>query len=144
MRKRLLFLTVTLLVLLALIIGAIYMLRSQDSLRAKRTATTMSRLGNALVFEIDQGGLEGLQVGGFDLLLYIHERHPATGPPVDGWGSQLILEKVGDEQYSWRLVSLGRNRQRGTCCVKFTRKQWDQDAVLSVSQAHGVEWLQIW
>lgn len=57
----------------------------------------------------------------------------------DGWNRPLVIEHVfKDERPRYKIISLGRDGQRGPCCRQVVYN-WDDDAVLS-----GDEWLQVW
>ncbi len=62
------------------------------------------------------------------------ERRPELAE--DDWGTGFVVERNSQGKYV--IISLGRDRRRGSCCTKWV-SSWDEDAVLS-----GNEWLQVW
>ena len=66
----------------------------------------------------------------------------ATCTGEDAWGSALIIEVLRPELSRGRrcrVISLGRDRQRGSCCSGSVGWNWDVDAVYE----DGC-WLQAW
>lgn len=59
---------------------------------------------------------------------------------LDGWGNPIQVElEIDDKDHPrYKLISLGRDGKRGSCCSRFV-EDWDEDAIL-MSQ----DWLQVW
>ena len=104
-------------------------LRLRQELLAKTTVTRMRMLMGVLDTE------KPAAVAGPSDLRPLLEKYNRTECLEDAWGKPFVIEKEGN---GYRVISLGRDGQRGSCCQGRVA-DWDSDAVLL-----GDEWLQVW
>lgn len=104
----------------------------RDPLRAKTTEGRMRDLMSVLEAEQPQR----LETESLRSILAKYNRAECL---EDAWGTPFLIERSkADRQLRYTIISLGRDRRRGACCVKWV-ENWDDDAVLS-----GKDWLQVW
>lgn len=92
-------------------------------LKVKNTETNIVYLGKALLDEkpanIDVATLEGL----------LKKNGHSKSVLKDAWGSQLLVEiNLRDDVNSYRVISFGRDKKRGSCCQKWV-DDFDSDLV---------------
>lgn len=122
-------------VALAFIIGeVVYIyLRVREPVKAMTTEARMREL---------MGVLEAEQPDGVDpeSLRPLLAKYNRLECLEDAWGRAFVIERTAQskKEQRYRIISLGRDGQRGKCCKKWV-ESWDEDAVLS-----GNEWLQVW
>lgn len=124
--------------ILALMLGVAVLTLGRDILnkaRAKETVTHMRRVVSLLQLErpavVDVQYLRNMLAKHGVSPLYL----------LDGWNRPLVVEVLTDEDgvQIYRVISLGRNGRLDTCCRRFLKQDWDEDAVIE-----NDTWLQVW
>lgn len=119
---------------LALLVLGIYLgNKIFNNYRAKVTMIHMRRIESLLLLEKPRSVNEA----------YVRRLLVARGQEeylLDGWRRPIQAEVEFDAkgQPRYRIISLGRDGDRGTCCRRFV-DDWDADAVLM-----DQDWLQVW
>lgn len=105
-----------------------------DEIRAKRTQVRIQTITSILLAEkpelVDESYLEAALL-----------RHNRSECVLDGWGNRIQVEVLVTEESGrrYRVVSFGKDGVAGSCCIKWSGKDWDRDAV-----AVDGTWMQVW
>jgi hypothetical protein len=131
LRRRIL-LVLGLLALLAAVPAAMWAYTLRQRLNAKSTQSWLPSLW-VMCVSSDATDLAGV--------LAACREQGAACVPNDAWGNPFVVERLPStsESPECRVISLGRDGNRGGCCQRNTGWLWDEDAVYS---AGG--WVQTW
>lgn len=73
-----------------------------------------------------------------DVLRTVGDKHGFVRCHADAWGNPFEVEYAPGADPPYRIISLGRDGKRGSCC-RYLVEDVNEDAV-----RQGQEWLQVW